>query len=148
MRQLKRTRFLVDSGIVIRLLRGDARAGLLLDRLRDSGLLSTSAIAAFEVFRGCRSDREHQGASRVFAQMMMSDLSYESALEAANLMKSHSEVFSGERSIPDTLIAATAIVESATLVTLNTRQFSRVQAPGLELLLIDQNSSDWVAAVT
>ena len=148
MRRSTRTRFLVDSGIIIRLLRGDRRAGLLLDRLRDSGLLSTSAIAAFEVFRGCRNDREHQAAERVFAQLMMSDLAYDSALVAADLMRTQSGVFSGEKSIPDALIAATAIVDDAALVTLNTRQFSRVRAPGLELLLVDQDSPDWIAAVT
>lgn len=78
----------------------------------------------------------------------MSDLAYDSALVAADLMRTQSGVFSGEKSIPDALIAATAVVDGAALVTLNTRQFSRVQAPGLELLLVDQDSPDWVAAVS
>jgi predicted nucleic acid-binding protein len=57
-------------------------------------------------------------------------------------------VLSGDRAAADAIIAATAAETSARLITLNTRQFARVHHPGLDILLVDQNSPDWVAAVS
>jgi predicted nucleic acid-binding protein len=45
------------------------------------------------------------------------------------------------------LIAGTAYAHRATLVTLNTRQFSGLRIPGLNLLLIDQQATDWVPVI-
>jgi predicted nucleic acid-binding protein len=138
----------VDSGILIRLLRGDRQAGLLLNHLRDVGEIATSAVSVFEVFRGCRNEPEHQAAESVFEALPVRGLTYSSATVAASLMGVHAGVLSGEKSIPDALIAATAIIDGSALVTLNTRQFFRIQHPDLELLLIDQGAPDWVAAVS
>jgi len=140
-------RFLLDSGIVVRVLRGDVRAADLVDHLSQRGTVLTSAIVAFEVYRGCR-DRADESAARNFFQAYLAlAVDGDVALDASRLFRSHSGILSGEKSIPDTLIAATAVVDEAALVTLNTRQFSRIQHPGLDLLLIDQDAADWVAAV-
>jgi predicted nucleic acid-binding protein len=56
-------------------------------------------------------------------------------------------VFSTDKAVPDAIICASAIATSATLVTLNTRQFSKLNVPGLRVLLIDQQSRDWAAQV-
>lgn len=144
----KLNRFLLDSGIVMRVLRRDFRAADLVDHLSQDGMLVTSAIVAFEIYRGCRNANDESAAREFFEVYRPLPVREDTAMGASHLFRSHPGVFSGERSIPDALIAATAIVDSAALVTLNTRQFSRVQAPGLELLLVDQDSPDWVAAVT
>lgn len=143
-----RNRFLLDSGIVMRVLRRDFRAADLVDYLSQKGTLVTSAIVAFEIYRGCRNPDDETAAREFFQVYRPLPVGEDAALGASRLFRSQSGVFSGEKSIPDALIAATAVVDGAALVTLNTRQFSRVQAPGLELLLVDQDSRDWVAAVS
>ncbi len=46
------------------------------------------------------------------------------------------------------MIAGTAMVAGATLVTFNTRQFAQVSVHDLATLIIDQESADWVTQVT
>jgi predicted nucleic acid-binding protein len=62
-------------------------------------------------------------------------------------MRDWSGIFSSERAVPDAVIAATAMTVPATLVTLNTRQFSQLRIPGLQLMLIDQQAADWTAGL-
>jgi predicted nucleic acid-binding protein len=68
---------------------------------------------------------------------------YDVAVVAGRLMRDWSGIFSSGKALPDAILAATAMEVPATLVTLNTRQFSRLRAPGLDLMLIDQQASDW-----
>ncbi len=132
----------------MRVLRGDVRAADLVDHLSQRGTVLTSAIVAFEVYRGCR-DRSDESAARNFFQAYLAlTVDEDIALDASRLFQSHPGIFSAEKSIPDALIASTAAVDGAALVTLNTRQFSRIQRPDLKLLLIDQDSPDWVAAAS
>lgn len=141
-------RFLLDSGIVMRVLRGDSRAADLVDHLAQQGTVLTSAIVAFEIYRGCRDRADESAASNFFQAYLALAVDADVALDASRLFQSHPGILSGEKSIPDALIAATAVVDGAALITLNTRQFSRIQHPGLDILLIDQHAADWVAAVS
>jgi predicted nucleic acid-binding protein len=63
-------------------------------------------------------------------------------------MRGHPGILHGSQSIPDAMIAGTAMAYRARFVTLNTRQFSAVQHPDLDLVLLDQNAGDWVAVVS
>ena len=141
------TRFLVDTGIFIREMRGEPRARDLLEHLERTGLIEGSAVTLFELVRGCQGDTDRRAVEAIFAHVTLVEVDYSSAWTAGELMREHSGVLSSERAVADALIAGTAIVRGAVLVTLNTRQFARLNVPGLDLILVPQDAPDWVAAV-
>ncbi len=108
------------------------------------GRVTTSAIVVVEVFRGCRNQREETASVGLFAQADIVDLGYDLAMAAGKIIRESPGIFSSDKAVPDAIITASAISISATLVTLNTRQFSRLHIPGLDLLLIDQQAADWI----
>jgi predicted nucleic acid-binding protein len=139
--------FLIDSGILMRHLRRDRRASRLLDHLRDLGALKASVVSVFEVYRGVRSEREEGAAHHLFSQVAGQSVDVETARIAAEIARGHRGILLADRAIADALIAGTAMILGDALVTLNTRQFSKLQVPGLDLLLIDQQAADWTTAV-
>jgi predicted nucleic acid-binding protein len=139
--------YALDTGIVIRILRGDQRAKNLVTRLKSLGRIETSAVVAVEVIRGCKSAQEESEAVVFFGQPDIVSVSYKVAITAGRLMRRWRSIFSSDKAVPDAIIAASAIETSATLVTLNTRQFSRLNVPRLRLLLIDQQARDWAAQI-
>jgi predicted nucleic acid-binding protein len=111
------------------------------------GQVFTSAIVVFEVFHGCRSEREERAASALFELLPVTELDAAIATLGARIARSQPGIFSNERAASDALIAATAVARLATLITLNTRQFARLRVPGLKILAVDQTAPDWVAAL-
>lgn len=109
--------------------------------------LTASAVSVFEVLRGCRRSVETLAAEALFARIQCIGVDYASAAEAALLIREHPGVLSSERAVADAMIAGTAVASGLTLVTLNTRQFSRLQVAGLDVLAIDQTAPDWVSTV-
>jgi predicted nucleic acid-binding protein len=106
-----------------------------------------SVITAFETFQNCRSPEEEVAVDQLFDRIVPRELTLESARLAGGLMRSHGSVFSSDRTAPDALIAASAIVDDAILVTLNVRQFARAALPGLTTLVIEQDAADWTASL-
>jgi predicted nucleic acid-binding protein len=141
------TSYLLDSGVLIRALRGDIRADQLLNHLSQIGTVMISSMTVLEVLRGCRSANQESAAASILAKPDIVDLNYSVAELSAELLRSWAGVFSTEKAVPDAIIAATAMAVSSTLATLNTRQFSHLSIPGLDLLLIDQDAADWTASV-
>jgi predicted nucleic acid-binding protein len=83
----------------------------------------------------------------VFSLVIPLDADLVAAETAATIARSNPGVLLGDRASIDAIIAGTALANGLTLVTLNTRQFSRLNVPGLQMLLIDQQSRDWAGAV-
>jgi predicted nucleic acid-binding protein len=79
----------------------------------------------------------------VFGALGIIDVTYHLGLDAGRLARIWAEGLGTDKATADAIIAASAIATSADLVTLNTRQFSRLREPGLKLLLIDQRAADW-----
>jgi predicted nucleic acid-binding protein len=96
------------------------------------------------VLRGCRNSGEEAAARPVFDLITTLDVDVAAAEMGARFARSHRFILNSDRATADALIAGTAYAHRATLVTLNTRQFSRLRVPGLNLLLIDQQAADWV----
>jgi predicted nucleic acid-binding protein len=119
-----------------------------MEHLGRTGTVSTSVLVAFEVFRGCRNQREERATANLFTVLPTIDIDRQVAETAAHIVRSRPGVFSSERSTADALIAGTAFIHSAALVTLNTRQFTRLNMPGVEVLALDQRLRDWVAGVS
>ena len=141
-------RYLLDTGILVRHLRGDRRASRLLTHFYAVAELQTSAISLVEVYRGCRTEAQELAATDVFQFALPLDVTVHIARLAGAIIQSNRGVLGGDRAAADAIITATAVATSARLITLNTRQFSRIRYSGLDLLLIDQDSPDWVAAVS
>jgi predicted nucleic acid-binding protein len=138
---------LVDTGLLIRTLRGDARANILLNHLALGGRVLVSAVTVVEVLRGSRNAGQEEAARTILGKADVVDLDYGTAETAAKLLRDWGGILSSERALADAIIAATAMAVPATLVTLNTRQFSRLPVPGLDLMLIDQQAADWTAGL-
>jgi predicted nucleic acid-binding protein len=137
----------VDSGILIRSLRGDRRADDLVDTLAESPRLAVSSITAFEVLRGATSTRQESSVNRLVDRFAVLPVTLTTARTAAEIIKTNRGIFGSREIHSDALIAATAVASSMRFVTLNTRQFSQVRYPGLELVLVDQDAEDWRAFV-
>jgi predicted nucleic acid-binding protein len=142
------TSYLLDSGVLIRDLRHDVRAGRLLNHLLHSGALIASVVTVFEIFRGCRNHFEEDEAHLVFERITPVPQTYACAIAAAHLMRGHPGILHGSASVPDAMIAGSAMAYGARFVTLNKRQFSAVQHPDLDLVLLDQSAADWIAAIS
>ena len=133
----------MDSGIIMRELRGDSRAATLLDELSSKGDLIASAVTVFETYRGCRTPQEERAADHLFQRIAALDLTYDAAKTAAHLMRQYRGVFSSERAAADAMIAGAAITSAAVLVTLNTRQFAREAVDDLQTLVLNQDAPNW-----
>lgn len=138
--------FLLDTGVIIRYLRGDKRAADLLDFLRQIGVLSVSLITYLEILIGCQ-PREEENTKLFFERIPPLIVSQEIAYKAASLIKKYPDVFGRAvgRGTPDALIAATAWQRQAILVTLNTRQFAKVPIAELTVYPVKQNAKNWTS---
>lgn len=104
-------------------------------------------MTVFETFRGCRTHFEEDEARLLFEKITPMPQSCGCAIAAAHLARDHPGIFHGAQSTPDAMIAGTAMAYRARFVTLNTRQFSAIKHPDLDLVLLDQDADDWIAAL-
>jgi predicted nucleic acid-binding protein len=118
---------LVDTSILIDLLRGHEPAATLLEHARTSGPLHASEITRIEVLAGMRHGEEEPTGS-LLASLAWHEVDAAVAEEAGALgrqwLPSHPGIDSA-----DLAIAATAILNRADLLTLNVRHFPMF--PGL-----------------
>lgn len=132
--------YLFDTSVIIDLLRGDTKIASFIAE-QDQDVLTTSSLCLFEIYRGIYKVRDMQTRAKAHKQV-------------EDLMQSFSSVISCDTSVSesagkiwadvtrrgeviddiDILIAAAAKSANATLVTRNTKHFSRVS--GLNTLQI------------
>ena len=117
---------LLDSGLVIRHLRGDPEAAQLLRELGRRARLGVSVVTHLEVYAGMR-PHEAYPTRKLLSRFAAYEVDREIASRAGEFLRHYPEQGT---SIPDAIIAATAIRHSLTLVTLNARHFPM---PGLSL---------------
>jgi predicted nucleic acid-binding protein len=122
---------LLDTTVAIDHLRGDARATQLLERLTDGGeALLASELSRFELLAGMRPDE--LGATELFmGALTWVPIDEEIARLAGSMAAEYRRAYSGIDAI-DYLIAATATVVGADLLTTNVRHFPmipRLRAP-------------------
>ncbi len=118
-----------------------------MNALSSSGEIAIAAVTAFEIYRGCRSQSDEGAASALFDLIPVIELTCEVARTGGAIMRAYPGVFSSDRAAIDALIAGTAIVAEAALVTLNAKQFARTRITGLDALVLSQDSPDWTSAV-
>lgn len=113
--------FLLDTTILIDLFRGRQEAIVFLDKLSQEGSLFVYPIVVAEVFSGVH-PQEMAKVEEFFEAMNYCAIDYRTA-ERAGLYKRDFQKTGITLSISDTLIAATAVDYSLTLVTKNIRHF-------------------------
>ena len=124
---------LLDTGILIRHLRGNAAYATLLQNMAQDGPLLVSAFTRVEILRGMR-DHERQATMALLDALLTVPLDRESADVAGEWLRvyrSRGVTLSG----PDAVIAAAALVSGASLVTTNPRHFPM---PELQVLAVDE----------
>jgi predicted nucleic acid-binding protein len=118
---------LLDTCVLIDYLRDDEAAVQLIRRLARRPSVSVVTIA--ELYAGVRNDREREGIEALLALIDVRNVDF----EIARLAGGYRLQYRGSHGVamPDALIAATARVHGARLVTRNTRHF-----PMLDDLLV------------
>lgn len=113
---------LIDTTVAIDHLRGVASATKLLTQLIEEGeALLASEIVRFELLAGVK-PKETDALEQFFASFVWVHVDEEIARAAGELARKHRKAYSGIDDA-DYLIAATAIVTEADLVTTNVRHF-------------------------
>lgn len=138
---------MLDSGIVMRHLRGDARAQDLIIHLESVGKAFVSVITVTEVLAGCRNRQEVSESLRLFRRLMPIKIGLRVAQKAGYLIKQYPYVFgkSISRGTADAFIAASAWQLKAKLYTLNTRHFANFNLAEISTVVIDQKSRSWIS---
>jgi predicted nucleic acid-binding protein len=121
---------LLDSTILVDLMRGSVVASKYVDEERAAGtLLFISVISAMELIAGCRNSEEVAKVNKLTAEFTLLQLSSTASAMAHEFMlqfnKSHG------LAIPDALIAATAAANNLELISDNVRHFAMI--PNLPL---------------
>ena len=129
------TRYLLDTGLVLRHLRGQRRVVTFLRNLSKSERLSIATVTRLEVHAGMKPD-ERYATQKLLSRLAVYDLDREIADKAGDLVAASMK--SGRLlGVPDAIIAATAISNNLTLVTLNPNDFRNVA--GLSTLAVDED---------
>jgi len=105
---------LLDTTILIDLFRGHEKAADFIEKDRN-------AKTAMELVAGCRNQIEVEKTSKIVADFTLIHLSADATAKAYDLMLAYTK--SHGLTIPDALIAATAITDGIELATDNVRHF-------------------------
>ena len=121
--------YLLDTGVIIRHLRGRRQVTKMLRVLGKSNRLSISVITRIEVRAGMQSDEQY-ATQKLLSRFITYSVDRDIADSAGDIIRigRHRGL---PLSVPDAIIAATAIRHHLILVTLNVKHFKEI--PGLSL---------------
>jgi predicted nucleic acid-binding protein len=116
-------RYLLDTGLVIRHLRGQRKVVRVLRGLGKEGRLSISAITRLEVRAGMVPE-ERYATQKLLSRFVTCEVDSAVADRAGDLIaRKRAEGITITIAVPDAIIAATAIQQGLSLVTLNPAHF-------------------------
>ena len=119
------TGMLLDTTVLIDLLRGNTNAATFVDSVLAAGTpLFVSVISAMELVVGCRNKLEVTRAQKLISSFALLHLHPAESSQAYELVLSYSK--SHGLAIPDALIAAAALVHELELVSDNVRHFGMI----------------------
>lgn len=126
--------YLLDTGMVIRHLRGRRPVVQLLRNLGHSERLAIATLTRLEVMAGMHEDERHV-TQRLLSRFVNLPMDVEIAERAGELIR-HSRRTDRPMAVPDAVIAATALSHALTLVTLNRQDFEAVSGLSLHPLAL------------
>lgn len=114
--------YLVDTNILIDSLRGLAQASVFLRHARKQGTLWISVITLTELYagRGTKQAREATRISRLLRHFRIAYLDSSTATQGGTVVRDYG------LTLPDALIAATALRKNLSLATRNIKHFSHI----------------------
>jgi hypothetical protein len=127
------TTYLLDTGLVLRHLRGQRRTVQLLRGLGKESRLAIASVTRLEVHAGMQPEERYL-TQKLLARLATIDLDREIADRASDMIAAGKQA-GRALSVPDAIIAATAIGHRLTLVTLNPGDFQHIA--GLSLYRLD-----------
>lgn len=117
---------LLDTTVLVDLFRGNTQAADFIDAAIAGGTAPfVSVISAMELVTGCRDKAEVEKAKRLIADFTLVHLFPAASAQAYELTLTYSK--SHGLTIPDALIAATAIAQGLELASDNERHFGMIQ---------------------
>jgi predicted nucleic acid-binding protein len=125
---MKKARYLLDSGLLIRHLRGRPEAVRLLRDLGKRERLAIASVSRLEIHVGMQ-EQERYETQKLLARFVTYDMGSDIAERAGDYIREYRSQ-GVALAIPDAIIAATAIQHGLTLVTFNPKDFPM---PGLSL---------------
>jgi predicted nucleic acid-binding protein len=121
--------YLLDTTVLIDHLRGRPHVrGRIRDLNAQGHALGICAINVTEVFSGALPE-EQAASEALLSSLVLWDIDYATAVRAGEI-RHEMRRSKKELSVPDALVAAVAVVQSATLITANVKDF---QIPGLNV---------------
>jgi len=126
---MKKARYLLDSGLLIRHLRGRPEAVRLLRNLGKQERLAIASVSRLEIHAGMQ-EQERYATQKLLARFVTYDMDADVAERAGDYIREYRSQ-GVTLAISDAIIAATAIQHGLTLVTFNPKDFPM---PGLSLL--------------
>jgi len=126
---MKKARYLLDSGLLIRHLRGRPEAVRLLRNLGKQERLAIASVSRLEIHAGMQ-EQERYATQKLLARFVNYDMDADVAERAGDYIREYRSQ-GVTLAISDAIIAATAIQHGLTLVTFNPKDFPM---PGLSLL--------------
>jgi predicted nucleic acid-binding protein len=124
----KKARYLLDSGLLIRHLRGRPEAVRLLRGLGKHERLAIASVSRLEIHAGMQ-EQERFKTQKLLSRFVTFEMGADIADRAGDYIREYRSR-GAAISIPDAIIAATAIEHGLTLVTFNPKDFP---IPGLSL---------------
>jgi predicted nucleic acid-binding protein len=128
-------RYILDTNIVIYILKGEKRVVEAIEKLEEDNIeVYYSTIIEAELFSFHELTEEQRVKIRGILDLgEIIDVDSEIALKAAELRALSKKNYQRNLKLPDALVAATAIVYSAVLVTRNVADFSHLLGHGLQV---------------
>ena len=120
---------IADTDVLIDFLRGKGLAARIAHEVKTGGL-HTTAISAFELWVGAKSNQQIAAVETLLAALMILPLDTESAKRAAEVRR-ELEKRNAAIGMADSLIAGVCLEREGILLTRNRKHFERV--PGLKL---------------
>lgn len=115
---------LIDTGLLIKHLRGQKTAVHLLRNLAKTQRLAISSVTRLEIIAGMHPSESYQ-TKKFLSRFYLFDLNASIADRAGEIIYKARQ--NNEKlMIPDAMIAATALVEGCTLLTLNVKDFNSI----------------------
>lgn len=120
---------IADSDVLIDFLRGKGAADRIAYEVKTGGL-HTTAISAFELWAGAKSDQQVAAVETLLAALIIIPLDSGSARRAAKVRR-ELEGKNADIGMADSLIAGICLEREGVLITRNKKHFERI--PGLKL---------------